>query len=128
MQNLTAYTPVEGVALKRLIQAAREEYVSRRAYEETPRGYRTPNSLRIIIINRFEAMSATERLSVLDDLLHRNHEVILVRHQTEVFRDRDAPSSLIADLVCEIVWQALVCDPELRVEDEIREALASAHP
>jgi len=124
MHNLAAYTKVEGTALEKLIRAARDDYVSCGAYEETPEGCRTPNNLRIIVIERFEAMSALERLSVVDDLLHRNHEVIVIRHQAEVFRDRDTPSTFITDLVCEVVWQALVCDPGLRIEDEIREALA----
>lgn len=124
MRDLAAYTAVEGSSLGSLIRAARDEYLSRDAYEESSGGFRTPNSLRIVISARFEAMSAAERLSVLDDLLHQNHEVILVRDQREVFRDRDVPSSVITDLVCEVVWQALVCDPELRIEDEIREALA----
>jgi hypothetical protein len=119
-----ACSQVAGSGLVKMVNAARTAFLARDAYEEDPNGYRQVNALRLVIIETFERTSVNDQLAVLEDLLTLNHELVLMRGQDDICSSPESPQACITDLVCEVVWQALVCEPEIRVEDEIRHALA----
>jgi hypothetical protein len=125
MLDLEAYTEVDGSRLVGFIAAVRAEYLARKPYEELREDFRQVNSVRVVTLELFERLATAEQLGVIEDLLCHNGEVILVRSHAEIFRTADSPGTYIADVVCEVVWQALMREPAIRVEDEIREALVA---
>jgi transcriptional antiterminator Rof (Rho-off) len=125
MLDMPTVVGVEGVSLRRLIQDVHDEFVVRCAYDEFELEFRQANCVRVVALDMFDRKSPDEQVAVVADLLCHNGEMRLLRgDKTTVFASAESPGEIIVDLVCEIVWQVLMRDHEVRVEDEIRLALA----
>lgn len=120
------YTTFEGLSLQRLVDAVRSEFLNRPGYHQDAEGWKQVNSVRLVAVGVVDELSVEERLDVVGDLLRLNDDRILIRSHEAIFQASDAPETFITDLICEIVWQALMHDVEIRIEDEIRHALAGS--
>lgn len=124
MLELDCLTEVEGPSLLALIDTIRRTFLARDSYEEVPSGQRRVNSVRLATIETWDGLSRSEQIAVVEDLLFGDQEIEFLRSQQTIFHASDSPAAHIVDLVCEVVWQALVREPEIRIEDEIRAAFA----
>jgi hypothetical protein len=106
------------------IDAARVEYLRRKPYDDLAGGLRRVNTLRLVAGEVFEGMPHDEQLAVVSDTYRLDADRLLRDRPEEVFEASDSIASHIFDLVCEVAWQELVGDISLRIEDEIRQALA----
>jgi hypothetical protein len=114
----------EGTDLERLIAEVRRRFLACPAYEEFDEGLRQVNSLRVVALEVYDDLSVDAQLAVIADLISRNRELKLHRLPAEVFIASDSPMAYITDVVCEVIWQSLIDDPSIRMEDEAREAIA----
>lgn len=125
MLELACVTEVEGQSLLALIDAVRRTFLARDPYEQRPSGRRLANSVRLVTVETFDGLSRREQVAVVEDLLFGDQEVEFLRDPQAIFHASDSPASHAVDLVCEVVWQALMREPEIRIEDEIRAAFAN---
>jgi hypothetical protein len=114
-----------GWHLRDFAQEVQEEYWGRGPFEEYLEGVRQPNTVRLVAGQVLEAMTAHQQAAVMGDLL-RLESIALVREPEEVLQAADSVGAMLFDLACEACWQILVSDVELRIEDEIRAALAQS--
>jgi hypothetical protein len=121
---MSAHVGLQGENLRRLTDAVRAEYWRRGPYESYAGGLLQPNTVRVVVCQLLEALGAAAQLAIVEDLYTLDSIELLRDDPREVFAAADSVASHIFDLVCEVVWQTLVADVEIRVEDEIREALA----
>lgn len=111
-----------GPDLRAFIEAVREEYRRREPYEEYLGGVRQPNTVRLVAGQVLEEMAPDRQAALTGDLL-RLESLSLFRELDEVFEASDSVGALVFDLACEVCWQLLVSDVEIRIEDEIRLSL-----
>ncbi len=126
MPDLGRLTVVEGSNLLSFIAAVRVSFLARHSYEEASDGCRRPNSVRRVTVELFDDLSRYTQIAIIEDLLYGGQDVEFVRPPAAVFETADSPAAHIVDLVCEVVWQALMCEPEIRVQDEVRAVLTAA--
>ena len=105
-------------------ELVRSEYWLRQPYEDYSSGLRQANTVRVVACQVLEKLSHEEQLAVVRDLYTLESVELLRGTPSEVFGASDSIRSHIFDLACEVTWQMLVSDLEIRVEDEIRMALA----
>jgi hypothetical protein len=122
---MTAKNPPVGRELAGFVESVRLEYWRRERYEEHPGGVRQPNSVRVVAGQILEDLGPVRRSAVVAELLELE-SVELVSDLDAVFRASDSVGTMVFDLVCEVCWQLLVADLEVRIEDEVRAALALA--
>ena len=115
---------IEGGDLRLLIKEVRREFFARAACE-TFGDTQQINSVRVVAIEVFDGLSVEAQLAVVADLVRVDQEPILHRSTEDIFAASDSPLAFIADLVCEVVWQVLMDDPVVPMENEEREPLAS---
>jgi len=112
-------------SLSRFREAVEAEYWRRPPFDDYPGGLRQVNTVRIVACQVLERLAYEEQVAVVQDLYALNS--LELRHDPfEVFAASDTVGSHLFDLACEVVWQMLVADISIRVEDEIRLALAEA--
>lgn len=112
--------------LLRFVEAVRTEYWLRQPYDDYSGGLRQTNTVRVVACQILERLPREEQLAVIRDLYELDSVELLRDDPREVFVTSDSIGNHIFDLACEVVWQMLICDIEIRVEDEIRMALAEA--
>jgi hypothetical protein len=110
--------------LPRFIEAVRTEYWLRRPYDDYSGGLRQTNTVRVVACQTLERFSREEQLAVIQDLYTLDSVAFIRDDPREVFEASDSVGSHMFDLACEVVWQTLIRDVEIRIEDEIRMALA----
>lgn len=120
---MSPYSYVDGTDLVNLIFEVRDEFLARIPYELDDT--RRPNSLQLVAIDLLEEKTVDEQLAIVRDLIEHNPGFIVARDSSDVFVHADAPSTYIADLVCEVACQVLLRDPEIRAENGRRLALAA---
>jgi hypothetical protein len=111
-----------GENLQRLVREVRQEFFARDA-RESGRGYQQINSTRVVTIEVYDRLSVDAQIAVAEDLMRASDEVLLHRSAEEVFSRSDTPQACIADLICELVYQELMDDPLVIMENEARESL-----
>jgi len=111
--------------LVNLIDEVRAEYWRRPAYDEYGDHIRQANAVRVVAGEILEGRSAADRVKILADL-QGSEELRLACHPAEVFGTASTANEVLFDLICEVCWQILMRDLEIRIEDEIRSALAEA--
>jgi hypothetical protein len=121
---MPAHLGLQGENLRRLSDAVRVEYWSRGPYEAYAGGLRQPNTVRVVACQLLEALPPPAQLAIVEDLYTLDSIELLRGDPGKIFAASDSVRSHIFDLACEVVWQTLVADIDVRVEDEIREALA----
>ncbi len=114
---------LQGESLRRLVREVRREFFTRGA-EEIGDGYRQVNSARVVTIEVYDRLSIDAQIAIAADLMRANEEVVLRRDAEEVFTRSDTARACIADLICEVVYQELMDDPLVMMENENREALS----
>lgn len=119
---MSAQTPILGENLMRLCEVVRKEHERRPPYARYAGGLLQPNTVRVIACQLIEALPPAVQLAIVEDLYSLD-SIELLRGEG-VFAASDSVRSHIFDLACEVVWQTLMADIDIRVEDEIREALA----
>jgi hypothetical protein len=121
---MSAHSGLQGENLRRLTDAVRAEYWRRGPYEVYAGGLLQPNTVRVVACQVLDALPAAAQLAIVEDLYTLDSIELVRGDPGEVFAASDSVRSHIFDLACEVVWQTLVADIGVRVEDEIREALA----
>ncbi len=121
---MSGYGDLQGENLLRLARAVRREYWRRDPYEAYTGGLRQPNTVRVVACQLLEALPPARQLAIVEELYALDSLELLRDEPGEVYAASDSVRSHIFDLACEVVWQTLVADVRIRVEDEIREALA----
>jgi hypothetical protein len=117
---------ISGRRLLDYIEAVRREYVRRRPYDDLSGGLRQTNTIRLVAAEIFEDLSGEQKLAVICDAYALDSHEFLREDPREIFQASDTIANHLFDLVCEVAWQVLVSDIELRIEDEIRMALAES--
>jgi hypothetical protein len=115
-----------GESLLRFSHAVRAEYLRRPPYDDYPGGLRQVNTVRIVACQVLERLPYEEQLTIVQDLYTLDSVELLRDDPHEVFAASDSIGSHLFDLACEVVWQMLVESVDIRIEDEIRIALAEA--
>ena len=110
--------------LLRFSEAVRTEYLRRQPYDDYSGGLRQTNTVRVVACQVLEQLPREEQLAVVWDLYTLDSVELLRDDPRDVFEASDSVGNHIFDLACEVVWQMLMRDIEIRVEDEIRTALA----
>jgi len=113
---------LQGESLQRLVDEVRSEFFARNALDVGP-GYEQVNSARVVAIEVYDRLSVDAQVAIAAELVRANEEVLLEREALEIFTTSDSPRSHIADLICEVVYQELMDDPLVLMENETREAL-----
>jgi hypothetical protein len=113
---------LHGASLRRFIDEVRREFFARRA-REVGDGYQQINSARVVTIEVYDDLSVDAQAAIAADVVRAKDEIVLIRNPEEVFTRSDTPQAYIADLICEVVYQELMDDPSVVMEDESREAL-----
>ena len=114
-----AYSYVDGDELTSLALEVRGEFLRRPPYslDDT----RRPNSVRLVALDLLESRTTRQQLSVLADLIERNPKLTLApAHDHDIFEYSDTPATYVADLICEVIWQILTRDAEIREEEQRR--------
>jgi hypothetical protein len=119
-----ALSGISGRHLLLYLEAVRREYLAREPYEDFSGGLRQINTIRLVAGETLEGLAREERLAVICDVYELDSHEFLRDDPREIFHASDTVSNHLFDLVCELAWQELVSDTELRIEDEIRIALA----
>jgi len=114
-----------GRELSRFIDLVKSEYWQRSAFDDYADGMRQVNTSRVVTCQLLEGLSELRRATVVADLGLLNDPQLL-RDPAEFLNAATTPSEILFDLVCECCWQELMRDLGIRVEDEIRSALAEA--
>jgi hypothetical protein len=111
--------------LRRFVSDVRSEYWSRGPFDQFLGGARQPNTVRLVAGQVLEDLPAPHRVALVGELLCLE-ELELIRDLDRIFRFADSVGAVVFDLACEVCWQILVSDVEIRIEDEIRAALTAA--
>jgi len=117
-------TRAEGDHLDRLIQEVKREFFARSASTSFEGGFREANTLRVVAVEVLEGLALEAQIATLSDLFLRNECLVLRRDAADIFVTADSPAGVLTDLVCEVVWQLLIEDPLIQMEDEARETCA----
>lgn len=104
----------------------RSEYVLRSPYDDLSGGLRQTNTIRLVAGEIFDDLSKDQQLAVICDAYALDSHEFLRDDPREIFKASDTIANHLFDLVCELAWQVLVSDIELRIEDEIRISLAES--
>jgi len=128
MTNSVHYSAVEGDSLLDFVESVRFEFRKRDAYSSDPNGLRFINSVRSIAVELFDLLSDDQKVVIVRDLIVGNDEILLLRPFVEVFETAGSPADYITDLICEIVWQVLMEEEDIRHEDKARQSLANDSP
>jgi hypothetical protein len=120
MSNPDRAVRPRGEALCRLIDEVRREFFARGSRHSDPT---EDGSVRSVSIEVHDRLSIDAQLAVMADLVRYEAEIVLVRDAEDVFAASDTPRAYLADLTCEIVYQELMSDPVVMMEDESRAAL-----
>jgi hypothetical protein len=115
---------ISGRHLLHYLGAVRREYLARDPYDDFSGGLRQTNTIRLVAGEVFGGLSREEQLAVISDVYELDSRQFLREDPREIFQASDTVSNHLFDVVCELAWQELVSDTELRIEDEIRIALA----
>lgn len=121
---MRALSGISGRHLLLYLEVVRREYLAREPYEDFSGGLRQTNTIRLVAGEIFGDLSREEQLAVICDVYELDSHELLRDDPREIFQASDTVSNHLFDLVCELAWQELVSDTELRIEDEIRMALA----
>jgi hypothetical protein len=113
---------LHGASLRSFIDEVRCEFFARRA-REVGHGYQQVNSTRVVTIEVYDDLSVDAQAAIAADVVRAKDEIVLIRNAEEVFTSSDTPQAYIADLICEVVYQELMDDPSVVIEDESRKAL-----
>jgi hypothetical protein len=119
-----AYTDVKGAVLVGLIHETRDTFLARppiAAFDP-----KLPNSLRLVALEVFSTKPRADQLEVLGDLIEADVDLPIERASGDVFVHAGTAGAYVADLICEIVCQALYDEPHIRTEDERRVRIAQA--
>jgi hypothetical protein len=111
-------------SLSRFGKSVEAEYRRRPPYDDYPGGLRQVNTIRIVACQVLESLPYDEQLAIIQDLYTLDSVELQRDNPHEIFAASDSIGSYLFDLACEVVWQMLVTNLEIRVEDEIRLALA----
>jgi hypothetical protein len=114
---------LQGASLRRFIDEVRCEFFGRLA-REVGHAYQQINSARVVTIEVYDALSVDAQAAIAADVVRAKDEIVVVRNAEDVFARSDTPQAYIADLICEVVYQELMDDPSVAMEDESREALS----
>jgi hypothetical protein len=106
--------------LQRLVDEVRREFFDRRA-REVGTNYEQVNSVRLVTIEVYDRLAAEAQAAIASDIVCSQDEIALVRDPADIFRRSDTPQAHIADLICEIVYQQLLNEPAVAMENEYRE-------
>jgi hypothetical protein len=113
------YSYVDGDELTSLALDVRREFLHRPPC--SPDDARRPNSVRLVALDLIERRSTHQQLSALADLIDRNPGLTVTRDEDrDIFEHSDTPANFVADLICEVIWQILARDSEIREEDQRR--------
>jgi hypothetical protein len=121
---MRALSGISGRHLLLYLEAVRREYLAREPYDDFSGGLRQTNTIRLVAGEIFGDLSRGEQLAVICDVYELDSHEFLRNDPREIFQASDTVSNHLFDVVCELAWQELVSDTELRIEDEIRMALA----
>lgn len=113
---------LRGENLWHLIEEVRYQFFSQSPETNRTR-YRQASSARIVTIEVYAGLSFESRVAIVADLMRASEEMVLSRDARDVFAHSDTPQAYITDLVCEVVYQELMRDPEVIMEDESRAAM-----
>jgi hypothetical protein len=111
-----------GDNLRRLVNEVRREFFERGAHEVSD-GYWLVNSARVVAIEVYDRLSIEAQIRVVVDLMQTNAQYVLSRDTADIFARSDTTQAHIADLICEVVYEELMKDPLVAMENESREAL-----
>ena len=111
--------------LASFVEDVRSEYWRRAAYDEYRDGLRQANTCRVVACQVLEDRSRSELLDILAGVFGLDG-CEFIATPVEAFETSFTPSELLVDLICEVCWQVLMQDVSVRVEDEVRLALAEA--
>jgi hypothetical protein len=114
---------LQGEHLRCLIDEVRQEFLARDA-RQIGEDYIQVNSVKLVLSEVFAALSVDAKVAITTDLVRLNEESDLRRRPEEVFSSSDSAPAYISDLICELVHQELLNYPEIRLENDYREALA----
>jgi uncharacterized membrane protein len=114
---------VQGENLRRLIEEVRRVFFMRSASRQIGETCSHINSISVVAIEVYEALSTDARLAIVADVMRAAEDVVLERDSEEIVSCSDTARSFIADLLCEIVYQDLMNDPLVMAEEESRQAL-----
>lgn len=113
---------LQGENLRCLIEEVRREFFARSAQgvEDKPR---RDSSARVVSIEVYDGLSINAQVAITADVLLANEEIVLERDGDDIVSCADTARSFIADVVCEIVFQELMNDPLVAMENDSREAM-----
>jgi hypothetical protein len=114
---------LRGENLRRLIDEVRHEFFARSA-QKIGDGYCQVNSARIVTIEVYVGLSVDAQIAIVTDIMRASDEIVFDRDAEDIFSRSDTPQAHITDLICEVVYQELMDDPQVIMEDESREALS----
>jgi hypothetical protein len=113
---------LRGGNVRRLVEEVRREFFARNA-EEFSHGYQLVNSARVVAIEVYDRLSADAQVAIIADLMQADEQYVLQRNTGDIYARADTAQAHITDLVCELVYDQLMDDPLVVMENESREAL-----
>jgi hypothetical protein len=122
MFNPDGANQLQGENLRRLVNEVRREFFARSAQGIRDRPRRI-NSARIVATEVYDGLSINAQAAITADVLLANEQIVLERDGVDIVSCADTARSFVADVVCEIVYQELMNDPVVVMEDESREAM-----
>jgi hypothetical protein len=118
-----AQTHEDGAALHGLVQNVLETFLRSEpvATDDPSR----PNSIRATTLSVLEAKSPSERRAIVVDVDEATEPYLIHLDPLATFVQATTPRDYVTDLICAVVYEHLVTDDEIRLQDEQRRKLAA---